>query len=350
MKLENFNFSKKIFYHTDKIQSLKSGGRPFPVTMEIDLTNNCNHRCSFCFYADKIGRGKMPTLDKNILKKTIEDLKKLDTRGISFTGGGEPMLHPDFYEIIKFTKNQGLDVGLITNGSAIVESKMINLLENLTWIRISMAGGDSNSYQKVQGVDQFEKVIINISNLSKAKNNLKLNTNIGIRILITKDNLISLETLPKHLNYKLVNYIQLAPDQFTNDNGQFWNSESTQKIFKDFENNMKNLSINVLTTNYVWSQKNLSIPRKCYAHYFQTAITAEGDLIFCKNARGENKFIIGNIYKDKLINIWNSKNNKSIEEWVKPSNCGLYCKHIDINLAVEENFYPDFDMSKNFVG
>lgn len=63
MKLENFDFSKKIFYHPEKILDYKNGKRPFPVTVEIDLTNNCNHKCSFCFYADKIGRGNMPTLD-----------------------------------------------------------------------------------------------------------------------------------------------------------------------------------------------------------------------------------------------------------------------------------------------
>ena len=69
-----------------------------------------------------------------------------------------------------------------------VENQMINLLECLTWIRISMAGGDPYSYQKVQGVDQFEKVIKNINNLSKAKDNFKLNTNY-ILLTITPEKL-----------------------------------------------------------------------------------------------------------------------------------------------------------------
>ena len=52
MELYNFDFSKKIFFHPGKVDDYKEGRRPFPVTLEVDLTNACNHRCSFCFYAD----------------------------------------------------------------------------------------------------------------------------------------------------------------------------------------------------------------------------------------------------------------------------------------------------------
>jgi len=350
MKLENFDFSKKIFYHPDKIQKYKDGLRPFPVTVEIDLTNNCNHKCSFCFYADKIGRGRMPTLDTKKVKKTISEMKKLGTRGISFTGGGEPMLHPDFLEIVKYSKNLGIDVGLITNGSAINGKKAKDLNENLTWIRVSMAGGDAASYQKVQGVDQFDKIVNNLKLLYEEKKKLNSKLNIGVRILTTADNINSLSLLHEKFKGVDVNYIQVAPDQYTNDKGTFWYSEKSQKIFKNLERNLGFLNIKLLTSNYVWGQDQLEYPKKCYAHFFQLCLCAEGDLMFCKNARGEKKFIIGNIYKNSLKEIWNSKTNKDLESWVKPSNCGLFCKHIHMNTAMEKVVNPTSDDSPNFVG
>ena len=89
------------------------------------------------------------------------EAKKLGTKAISFTGGGEPTIHKDYLELIKFTNEIGFDVGTITNGSAITERNVDTIIENLQWIRISMAGGDAESYSKVQGVDQFEKIVSN---------------------------------------------------------------------------------------------------------------------------------------------------------------------------------------------
>ena len=350
MKLDNFDFSRKIFYHPDKIKDYKDGKRPFPTTVEIDLTNNCNHKCSFCFYADSIGRGGMPTLDTKVIKARIKEMKQLGVRGISFTGGGEPMLHPDFLDIVKFSKKHGLDVGLITNGSAINQKKVEDLNRNLTWIRISMAGGDPESYQKVQGVDQFQKVIENIKLLNDEKKIQKGKLNIGVRILITPSNINSLSGLAAKFKDIKINYIQVAPDQYTNDKGKFWYSEENQKKFKTFEEDLKLLNIKLLTSNYVWGQDKLDFPQKCYAHFFQLALCAEGDLIFCKNARGEKKFIIGNIYKNTLKEIWSSKTNKELESWVKPNNCGLYCKHIDMNNSMERIINPTIDDTPNFVG
>ena len=98
---------------------------------------------------------------------------------------------------------------------------------------------------------------------------------------------------------------------------------------------------------------------------------ADGNVAFCKNARFDKNFIIGNININTIEEIWNSKKNQELEKWVKPSNCGLLCKNIRVNLAMEEisnsknksNLYksklevdeyiknfPDDPLDINFVG
>ena len=52
-------------------------------------------------------------------------MRKLGAKAITFTGGGEPMIHKDFYEILVTSKKLGFDCGLITNGS-IITRKMQN--------------------------------------------------------------------------------------------------------------------------------------------------------------------------------------------------------------------------------
>ena len=351
LKLGNFDFNKKLFYHPETIVAYKEGKRPFPITLEIDLTNRCNHRCSFCFYAEHIGvDADKPSLDTEVLKTRLLEAKKLGTKALSFTGGGEPTIHKDYLQMIKFAKDTGFDVGTITNGSAITSRNVDDFIDNLQWIRISMAGGDSDSYKKVQGVDQFDLILKNIELLSKRKKEKNSNLNIGVRTLVTPENVYSLENFAHLIKHMNIDYYQLAPDQFSTDKGVFWNNEKTQRIFSNVKSILLPSNIKLLTTTYMSSQENLDYPRTCYAHFFMLTITAEGHLTFCKNARGEEDFYIGNMYKNSLKEIWEGEKTKEIEKWVRPNNCGLFCKHMAINNSMEDTLHPNSNMSPNFVG
>ena len=120
MKLKNFNFNEKVELQPDQIEKINNKLRPFPITVEVDLTNHCNHRCSFCVWGEHISTDKSTLKKENILK-CIEGMRKLGSKAITFTGGGEPMIHKDFYEILVISKKMGFDCGLITNGSVITE-------------------------------------------------------------------------------------------------------------------------------------------------------------------------------------------------------------------------------------
>lgn len=349
MQLDVFDFNKKILYHPENIVAYKEGKRPFPVTLEVDLTNRCNHRCSFCFYAEHISQNK-DSLDSSVLKKSLLEARDLGTKAISFTGGGEPMLHKDYFEIIKYTKELGFDVGTITNGSAIQEKNVGTLLDSLQWIRFSVAGGDRESYHKVQGVDQFERVITNLRLLVQKKKEQDSKLHMGVRTLVTPENLSSIHNLARILQTCPVDYFQLAPDQFSSDQGAFWQNPETQTVFWKIHEILAPSKIKLLTTTYMEAQANLDFPRTCYAHFFMLAITAEGFVTFCKNARGEKDFYIGNIHEKSLQEIWGDKKTKEIESWVRPNNCGLFCKHMAINSAMEEILHPDTQMTPNFVG
>jgi MoaA/NifB/PqqE/SkfB family radical SAM enzyme len=347
MNLHNFDFGKKIFFHPENIVSYKQGLRPFPLDVEIDLTNKCNHRCNFCFCAEHIAKDKS-TLDKDTIIKRIEEVKVLGCKAISFTGGGEPTMHPNFSSILEFTHSLGIDCGLLTNGSMIYKYDDY-MLKYLQWIRISLAGGDRDSYKLVQGVDQFDKIINDIKVLSQKKKKVNSKLNIGIRVLVTMENLETVVSLAEILKGEAINYIQFAPDMYTNDGGRFWNSQQTKVAFQKVEEILQDCEIKVLTSGYLKHQDSLSYVQKCYAHFFKVTITAEGNLIFCKNARGESKFIIGNIYNNTLKEIWAGEKNKKLESYIKPSNCNLFCKSMQLNTSMEYILHPTDDMTPNFV-
>jgi len=354
LELGNFNFGKKIFYHPENITALKQGKRPFPITLEIDLTNRCNHNCSFCNYAERINTSR-DSLDTSVLKTRLKEAKTLGTKAVVFSGGGEPMLHKDYFEIIDFTKQVGFDVGTISNGSIIAENNVDTIVKSLQWIRISLAGGDRDSYKKVQGVDQFDKIIENLKLLSDVKIKKNNQFNIGIRTLVTPENVHTLINLARIIKNFKINYLQFAPDQYTTDKGLFWNNETTRTIFNEVKEILKTENINLLGTAFMREQEKLDYPTTCYAHFFKGAILAEGDYAFCQNVKDHTqkdiqKYLIGNIYKSTLSEIWSSDMIKDIESWVRPNNCGLFCKHMAINNSLEEVMNPNPELSPNFVG
>ncbi len=378
MKLKNFNFNEKVHLQPDQIKKINNNLRPFPLTVEIDLTNHCNHRCSFCVWGEHISTDKSSLKKKNLVD-CINGMKKLGAKAITFTGGGEPMIHKDFYEILIMSKNIGFDCGLITNGSVITEKNAELLLKNLNWLRISISGGDKDSYFKVQGKDHFELVCKNLNIMSEKKEKLKSKTKLGLRMLITEENVHTLYNLAQIIHeIKGINYLQIAPDHDNDDNGKFWHGNVVKKEKNKAEKILKEKNIDfitsgfeILNTNDTEKQNTLNIPSKCFAHFYQVALMADGNVAFCKNARFDKNFIIGNINEDSIEKIWNSDKNRELENWIRPNNCGLLCKNIRVNLAMEEIYnsenknnlsknksevedyikkYPDDPLDINFVG
>lgn len=349
MKLRHFDFTKKIFFHPENIVAYKRGERPFPITVEIDPTNRCNHRCSFCFYSEHL-QSSRASLGTELVMDRLSEMRLLGTKGISFTGGGEPMLHRDFLKLVRHGKSEGFDIGCITNGSRLTEETFETVGNCLQWIRISMGGGDRESYQLVQGVDHFDRVLSNLLALCAFKTGTRSRLNIGVRILVTPQNLNSLETIARELlSAKGLDYLQLAEDQNTKPGDTFWVSDKTQGAIANCEAVLGKADIPVLASGYVPLQSQLHVPRTCYAHFFQVAITAEGDVAFCKNARGEKRAVIGNINVQSLASIWRGMKTWELESAYSPSTCGLYCKNIALNLVMEETLYPAADMSPNFI-
>ena len=49
-----------------------------------------------------------------------------------------------------------------------------------------------------------------------------------------------------------------------------------------------------------------------------------------------SNFMSGNINDNTIEEVWNSEKNKEYEQCVKPSNCGLTCKNIRVNLGMQD--------------
>lgn len=86
------------------------------IKIEWNLGKRCNYDCSYC--PSSIHDNSSPHTDINILKATVD---KLMTIGkpirLSFTGG-EPCVHPQFQELVRYCNHVGVSwISVTTNGT-----------------------------------------------------------------------------------------------------------------------------------------------------------------------------------------------------------------------------------------
>lgn len=83
----------------------------------LELTNRCNFSCTFC--ADSIMTRPRQSMNKGLALKIIDEIArgKLTTEPLQLHLMGEPLMHPQLFEVIDHIHSKGLSVRLFTNGA-----------------------------------------------------------------------------------------------------------------------------------------------------------------------------------------------------------------------------------------
>lgn len=77
------------------------------------VTNACNYGCKFFFAHFENSKNLLRLPDWKII---IDGTKEHGAQKINFVEG-EPLLHPDIVELIKYTSELGIVTTIVTNGS-----------------------------------------------------------------------------------------------------------------------------------------------------------------------------------------------------------------------------------------
>ena len=116
-----------------------------PQAATIAITPKCNYKCEHCSFKTK-NQGKEWNLDD--LKNVIDQLLKLGTYNITFTGG-EPLLYPHLEEAISYVDKKEAIVGMFTNGYFLTEKKAKSLYNaGLDYIFISLDSPVAKEHNK----------------------------------------------------------------------------------------------------------------------------------------------------------------------------------------------------------
>ena len=145
------------------------------VPLQIDLfaVDICNLKCPMCPRQEYIpGKGYM---DIKLIKKILDQGAEYGLYAFNFAGLGEPTLHPDLFEVIRYAKKKGVvDVNMHTNGTRLETDFNRQLIESgLDRLTISLDSADKQRYEKIRVGAKFEKVYAAVEDLIKQRNGHK---------------------------------------------------------------------------------------------------------------------------------------------------------------------------------
>lgn len=151
----------KAAYHTDRIEALRRGEQPNPVHLHFVVSDYCNHDCPWCAYrVSGYSSNEMFAVDGNHnpqrflpaakIREVLDDCKDMGVRGIEWTGGGEPTIHPQFRESYQHGLDLGLACALVTNGTTL--HNFLDLAVRSAWLRVSVDAGSAETYAAVRRV------------------------------------------------------------------------------------------------------------------------------------------------------------------------------------------------------
>lgn len=346
--MQDYIVSDKIFSHLDRLEKYLHGKRTEPITVEIHPTNLCNNRCFYCI-AERY-RG-VQSLTKEELLKIVRMLSAMGTKGIIFSGGGEPFVNLHTIHAIRGAVELGMDVGVITNGLGIKKDDIKDLVRCCTWIRVSIDTVNREVYKTIRGVDGLDKVIENIKGLVAEKKRQASSCTIGTQTVVTANNIDELFETAKFLRDLGADYFQIRPLEAKEPYPIEYIARAQAYIVKC--KSLQSDKFKIVDTAYKWAEVDpTKEPKKnyktCHILPFNGAVDATGDIYLCCHLVGNSKFSYGNLLRDRVEEIFVKRSIAMKEVDINQSYCPIACRGSLVNQTIEENYFKERP-HKNFL-
>lgn len=341
--------SHKLIYHPERITNWFKGGDICPVYIEISPAGSCNHRCVYC--ALDFMEYRPVFLKRDVLNERLQEMGKYGVKAIMYAGEGEPLLHRDIAGIINDTKKAGIDVALTTNGVLLNEDIAQKTLPSLSWVKVSINASNPKRYSLIHRTNpcDFEKVMKNMSYAVRFKRSKGYKCALGMQIVLLPENINDVLPLAQKakrigIDYFVVKPYSQHPLSMTTKykgikyRGYLSLSESLQKLNSRYfnvvfrANTMKKWDSGI--RNY----------KHCLALPFWAYIDSGGCVWACSIYLTQNKFRLGNIYKDRFKEICESKKRHNLVLWASQRldthKCRINCRMDEINRFLWDLKHP----------
>lgn len=312
-----------------------------PVYADIGIIESCNLRCEMC----KMYEIKFPRREDFVpLEKWdsfFADMRQIAGQDFIFNlPGGEPLLHPQIFDIVKIASSHGLRPLLSTNGYLITNAVAERLIASgLFAATISLDSSVPEIHDRIRGVrgtfKRVERAIRLLDFYSRVYRGRKFNT--GIQGVVSR---MSLHTVPElvkwaednvhvdRINLNLLmqpNNTAPSEDWYIDEFSHLWpDADEAERVFCRLIGERRKGRLTKLL--------NSDTQLESYKKYFRNPkatpkmVKCSYDRAICTNSSGDVHLCyyhdsIGNIKTNRLSDIWKSEKAQAVRKRI--GNCSI---------------------------
>lgn len=303
----------------------------FPIRAEIENGAGCNLRCEMCAI-NKMKR-KKGFLNFERFKKIYD---QINPPYLNLTGYTESFLNKDIFKMIEYGKKKGSFIKLDSNATTLNEdliSKIVSSGANA--ISISVDGSSEKIYGKIRKGGKLETVLNNLKKLVDENNRKNSSMKIFVAIVVQKENIKDVVKIIKLLDH--IGLDEINPTPIVEYDIKDYEKFTLQNCIKDLEQEISSLKKLKPKTKVNWEPlrdylndfKKDTLRCKtepCFAPWYNTYITWEGDVVPCCY-HYDNQKLFGNVFKENFKDIWNNAEyQKFRKEMIKKGRASDLCQ------------------------
>jgi MoaA/NifB/PqqE/SkfB family radical SAM enzyme len=146
-----------------------------PLYVAWQITNECNLACLHCIEESGPGKAFADELGRDEVLGVIDQLMDHEVPYLSFSGG-EPMLHPHFFEMVGRVTARGSQLKIETNGHYLTPDSCARLKDlGVKAVQVSLDGATSATFGRMRVRGEFDKTVQGIRNLAAAGVPIEIN-------------------------------------------------------------------------------------------------------------------------------------------------------------------------------
>lgn len=271
----------------------------YPQSIHIELTKVCNLKCYYC-YRDSGPNNSCDFIDTEKLKYTITELSKAGLSVVEITGG-EPLLHPDFFEILSFCIKEIPLVSILTNGTLITDTFIREILpyKEKVIFSISLDSYLEAEHERKSGIKgSFNKTISAIKSLSH------LGFIVRASMAVDEGNWNQIEKtllFSKSIGASMFTYSPIVPVGRAK-NIKIFDSRVPKDEIINTEKKILNEYSDFLHILDEDAKENLSRPGGCGAGSRTYVLSPSGEIRMCPTY--DNKGILGNVFENSIKSVF----------------------------------------------
>ena len=349
MTSNKYSIHKIAWFH-DKIAALRDKKVTAPIYVRVKPTNRCNHDCFFCVYKASFSGmhelspdresdyvGKVAELPTEKLMELLEDFHAMEVKAVTYSGGGEPLMHPGIVQVMQKTLDYGIDLSIITNGQ-LLQGDRAKVLAHAKWVRVSVDYTNAQEMHKHRNVPErmFDALLKNLSDFSALKDP---GCDLFLNYIVHKGNCEGLLQAAHLFKKHGVENVRFSP---------MWcpNIQEYHAPIKDMveeqlaaAQTLCNAKFSVNTTYDLTSSAH-SIHRGYHTCFFMQivpVVAADANVYACHNKAYDAKGMIGSVADRRFVDLWFSSETKEFFRTLDPTKvCQHQCANDAKNLLIHQ--------------